>query len=212
MKRPAFTPAVAAAGLALAAGLAALILPGLVISGDSNKTVDVLRNRARAIQQAYAALASNQEKTLDALTRDSFPKSAAGQFELFRSLNLNPETEGVALYAPDKKLRLWLGRVANLEPFFSGTPPPLTPSFRPKQIVVRDGASSVLTLLVRTESGSVLAVHRLLAFRPEFKSAYLNEYGFLRPRLRRNATIDYWDFREDLSSYERLFTGHQDEF
>ncbi|MHB8054353.1 MAG: sensor histidine kinase, partial [Candidatus Aminicenantales bacterium] len=48
--------------------------------------------------------------------------------------------------------------------------------------------------------------------RPEFKSAYLNEYGFLRPRLRRNATIDYWDFREDLSSYERLFTGHQDEF
>jgi signal transduction histidine kinase len=212
VKRPAFYPAAAAAALALLGALAALLLPGLVVSGDANKTVDVLRKRAGAIQRSYAALANGQEKTLDALTRDPFPKTASGQFDLFRSLGLNFETEGIALYTPDKKLHLWLGRVVNLEPLFSGTPPPLTPSFRPKQIVVRDGASFVLSLLVRTESGVVLAVHRLLAFRPEFKSSYLNEYGFLSPRLRRNATIDYWDFREDLSSYERLFTGHQDEF
>ena len=211
MKRPAFVPAAVAALLALGGGLAALVVPGLVVSGDADKAVGVLRNRARAIEQSYASLAIGQEKTLDALTRGTFPKTASAQFELFRSLNLEPEIEGVALYGPDKTLRLWLGRVANLEPYFSGTPP-LTPSFRPKQILVQDGASFVLCLLVRIESGAVLTINRLLAFRPSFKSSYLNEYGFLPLRLRRNATIDYWDFREDLTSYERLFAGHQDEF
>ncbi|MCX6565308.1 MAG: HAMP domain-containing sensor histidine kinase [Candidatus Aminicenantes bacterium] len=212
MKRKSFYPAVAAAALAVVGGLFALILPRPVISGNAEKNLDILRNKARLIQRSYAALASEQEQTLDRLTRGSFPKTAAEQFSLFKSIGLDPETEGVALYDSAKKLRLWLGRAVNLETVFSGTSPPLTPSFRPKQIVVRDRASSVLSLLVRLESGDVLVMHHLLAFTPEFQSPYLDEYGFLPVRVRRNAVIDYWDFREDLSSFERLFSGHQDEF
>jgi len=212
VKQKVFFPAVVAAGLAAVGGLFALVLPHLVVSGNADRNLDILRNKAGVIQRSYASLASTQEQTLDRLTRSPFPKTASEQFALFKSIGLDPETEGIALYHSGKKLRLWLGRAVNLEALFSGTPPPLTPSFRPKQILVRDRASSVLSLIARLESGDVLVMHRLLAFTPEFQSPYLDEYGFLPVRVRRNAAIDYWDFREDLSSFERLFSGHQDEF
>jgi hypothetical protein len=212
VRRKAFRPALAAAILAAAGGFLALVLPPLVVSGSALRNLDILRKKARVIQRSYASLARTQEQTLDRLTRTSFPRAAADQFALFKSIGLDPETEGVALYDSERRLRIWLGRAVNLEPLFSGSPPSLTPSFRPKQILVRDRASSVLTLIVRLETGEVLAVHRLLAFIPGFPSPYLEEYGFLPVRVRRSAAIDYWDFREDLSSFERLFRGHQDEF
>ncbi len=212
MRRKAFRPAWAAAILAAAGGFLALVLPPLVVSGSAERNLDILRKKARVIQRSYASLARTQEQALDRLTRTPFPRAAADQFALFKSIGLDPEIEGVALYDSERRLRIWLGRAVNLEPLFSGSPPSLTPSFRPKQILVRDRASSVLTLIVRLETGEVLAMHRLLAFVPGFPSPYLDEYGFLPVRVRRSAAIDYWDFREDLSSFERLFRGHQDEF
>jgi len=212
VKRRPFVPALAVAALAAVVGLLALVLPALVVSGSPDKSLDILRKQKSLIQKAYAVIGRDQEQALDRLTRGLFPKTAQDQYALFKSLNLDIETEGVALYGPDKKILLWLGRVVDLEPLISGSPPALTPSFRPKQVLVRDRASSVLSLIVRLESGAVLVLHRLLAFIPEFRSANLDEYGFLSTRLRRNATVDFWDFRESLFEYERLFSSDRDEF
>ncbi|MBN1938791.1 MAG: hypothetical protein JW843_04345, partial [Candidatus Aminicenantes bacterium] len=212
MKIRTFIPALLAASLAAVGGGFALVMPRLIVSGSPERSLAILRKQAALIQKAYAVIVRDQEQALDRLTRNPFPKTAQDQFALFKSLNLDGETEGVALYGSDKNIRLWFGRVVNLEPLLAGNPPPLTPSFRPKQILVRDPASSVLSLVVRLDSGAVLVIHRLLAFSPEFRSAYVDEYGFLSARLRRNATVDFWDFRENLLDYERLFSGNRDEF
>ena len=212
MKRRPFLPTIIAAALAAVFGILSLTLPYLVVTGRPDKSLDALRKRARLIQRSYAGLVQGQEQTLNRLYRSPFPKTIPDQYALFHSLNLDAETEGVALYGPDKKIRLWFGRAVDLEPLFSGAPPDLTPSFRPKPIVVKDRDAYVLSLVVRLDSGAVLVVHRLLAFAPEFRSPYFGEYGFLPARLRRNASVDFWDFREDLSDYERLFSGGRDEF
>ena len=214
MKRPGLLPAAIAAAAAGVCGLLALGLPGLIVSSDSEKSLEALRDRVRTIQRAYATLARDQEQTLDRLTRAGFPKTTPDQFARFKSLGLDPEIEGVALYTPQKRLHLWLGRAVNMETLFSGSTPVLTPSFRPKQVVIQEKnkSTSVLSILVKLESGQIVVLHRLLAFAPEFQSAYVQEYGFLPPRWRKNALIDFWDFREDLSTFERFFSGHKDEY
>ncbi len=212
MKGKPFVWATGAGLAALACGFLAFALPPLLISDRSAKSLEILRKKAGLIQHAYAVIVRDQEQRLDRLTRRPFPKTVQDQHALFASLKLDPETEGVAFYGPDKKIRLWLGRAVNLESLMTGSPPILTPSFRQKQILIQDRSSAVLSLIVRLESGTILVIHRLMSFIPEFRSAYLDEYGFLPSRLKRNATVDFWDFRDDLSSYERLFAGHQDEF
>jgi signal transduction histidine kinase/type II secretory pathway pseudopilin PulG len=214
LKRSGFFPAAVAAAAAGVCGLLALGLPSLLVSSDSEKSLGALRDRVQTIQRAYAALARDQELALDRLTRRTFPKSTPDQFARLKSLGFDPEIEGVSIYTPEKRLHLWLGRAVNLESLFSGPSPVLTPSFRPKQVVIREknNSTSVLSILVKLESGQIVILHRLLAFTPEFQSAYVREYGFLPPRWRKNALIDFWDFREDLTAFERFFAGHKDEY
>ena len=58
----------------------------------------------------------------------------------------------------------------------------------------------------------MLAHFARLAFIPQVRSSYIREYHALRPAVRAEFDIDYWDFREDVEGFERFFARHKDEF
>lgn len=206
------TAALAAAAAALACGFLSFLAPWFLTTRYEDRSLKRLRGQAAAIQREFAALARSAERTLDAVTRPPFPATPDRQFRRLRDLHPDPEVEGAALYGTDKRLRLWLGRVLNLEDLILGPSPALTPSARPKMVLVREKASSVLALVHKTESQEVVVIYRLLAFSPELRSTYVKEYSFLPSRLQRGATLAYWDFREDIAVFERFFALNKDEY
>ena len=204
--------AAAAAVSAVSAGLLSLLVPRLLTARYDDRSLNTLRNRAVAIQKAFAALSRDVEQNLDALTRRPWPASIERQFGRLRALGLDPNIEGAAIYGADKRLRLWIGRAFNLEDLWAGPAAALTPSARPKMILFRDKASSVLALVHKTEEGDIIAVYRLLAFSPDLRSSYIQEFSFLAPRLRSRAQVEFLDFREDISGFERIFALNRDEY
>jgi signal transduction histidine kinase len=206
------TAAAAAAAAGALCGLLAFAVPLLLTTRSPERDLTTLRARAKAIQREFAALAREVEQNLDALTRRSLPASTEGRFRRLEDLRLDQDVEGAALYGPDKRLKLWIGRVFNLEDLMSGPSPELTPSARPKMLLVRDIASSDLALVHQTEEGDVVVVYRLLDFSPELRSAYIQEYSFLPPRLRSRAHLGFLDFSEDISGFERIFARSRDEY
>ena len=58
----------------------------------------------------------------------------------------------------------------------------------------------------------MLAHFARLAFIPQVRSSYIREFHALRPVLRADFDIDYWDFREDVEGFAKFFARHQDEF
>ena len=207
------TAALAAAAAAAASGLLSFLAPWLLTTRYEDRSLNRLRGQAAAIQRDFAALARTAERTLDALTRPPFPATPERQFRRLRELRQDPEVEGAALYGTDKRLRLWRGRVLNLEDLFLGPSPALTPSARPKMVLVREKDSSdILALIHKTESQEVVVIYRLLSFSPELRSTYVKEYSFLPARLQRGASLAYSDFREDITVFERLFALNKDEY
>ena len=205
----------AALGGTLAAvicGWLAVLAPVLRTTRYEERSLENLRSQAVAIQKEFAALSRLAERRLDALTRPPFPAAPEGQFRRLKDLGLDPDVEGAALYGTDRRLRLWLGRVLNLEDMFLGPDPALTPSARPKMVLVHDKASDLLALVHKTESQDIVVVYRLLAFVPELRSSYVKEYSFLPPRLQRGAHLSFWDFREDITVFERFFALNKDEY
>lgn len=207
-------PAAMTAVLALALiffGLS-LALPTLLSSNYYQKSLKLLRAQAESIKKEYAGLLRDQREKQQRLAQSPFPEKSELWFEKFRRLNLNPEVEGVAAYTSQGKLTIWLGNVLNLEdvfqdwesvPFFQGA----AGSF-----LIKDKASSYLVSVQKVRRTEYIALYRLLAFIPQFKSPYLSEYYFLRSRLRKNCVIENWDFREDISGTENFFSRHQDEY
>ena len=187
-------------------------LPTLLSSNYYRKSLNLLRAQAGSIKKEYDNLLRDQREKQQRLAQSPFPEKSELWFEKFRRLNLNPEVEGVAAYTSRGKLTIWLGNVLNLEdifedwesvPFFQGA----AGSF-----LIKDKASSYLVSVQKVRRTEYIALYRLLAFSPQFKSPYLSEYYFLRPHLRKNCVIEYWDFREDISGTENFFSRHEDEY
>jgi signal transduction histidine kinase len=193
-------------------GLLAVVVPRLLTTRYDERSLKTLRSRVVAIQKEFASLARATEQKLDALTRRPLPAAAEAQFRRLKDLDLNPDVEGAGLYGADKRLRLWLGQVVNLEDLFWGPTPALTPSARPKMILLREKASSVLALIHKTEAQEIVVVYRLLAFSPELRSPSLAEYSFLPSRLQKRARVEFLDFREDITGFERIFALNKDEY
>jgi len=207
-------PAVLAAVGALALILFGLSqgLPALLSSNYYQKSLKLLRTQAESIKSEYGGLLRDQREKQQRLAQSPFPEKSELWFEKFRRLNLNPEVEGVAAYTSQGKLTIWLGNVLNLEEVFRDWES--VPLFQGAagSFLIEDKASSYLVSVQKVRRTEYIALYRLLAFSPQFKSPYLSDYYFLKSRLRKNCVIEYWDFREDISGTENFFSRHQDEY
>lgn len=204
----------ALAGTALAAVLflvLSFVLPELSSSRYYTKSLVLLRTDARRIQAEFREVLAALEVRRQDLGRTSFPKDEKLAWSRLKGIPINADVEGLSLQAPDGRLVAWFGNVSDVEPLFEDKTGVFPPQDR-DVFIINDKASSYLVAVIAAPGGGHLALFRLLAFRPPIKSPYLEEYQFLRPSLRRNSSVDYWDFREDISGFEKIFRRHQDEY
>ena len=199
--------ALAALSLALSA-----VLPGLLTSNYYGRSLKLLRGQAESIKRDFADILKDQGLKLRRAAGRPWPGTTELRFRLFQDLGLDPEVEGIAACSGDGRLTLWLGNVLNLEAAIpGGIASPVLQEFG-QTLLLKHKASSYLVSLHWVDEQTLLVLFRLLSFSPEFKSHYLEDYQFLRPRLRKNCSIDYWDFREDVSVLAKNFARHQDEY
>jgi len=189
-----------------------IVLPALTSSNYYERSLSQLRNKSGSIKRAFGDLIDDMDDKSLILTQSSFPESRDRIFFLFKSLRINQETEGIAYYENSGDLVLWLGQVINLHAVLDGDDERAVFRERKSAFLIRHKASAYLVSVKRITENRFLVLYRLLAFLPEFRTPYLKEYHFLDETLQENCSIAYWDFREDLSGFEKLFTRYDDEF
>ncbi|UCE22186.1 MAG: HAMP domain-containing protein [Candidatus Aminicenantes bacterium] len=146
------------------------------------------------------------------ILNSSFPEGKDEIFRLFKRLNLNTEIEGIGYYTSEEGLTLWLGNIAD----FIKTRFPEEDVFsffkQDSSVLIKHKSSVYLASLHKVEPDKYIILYRLMAFIPEFKTPYLKEFHFLKQKLLTNCAIDYHDFREDVSGFDKLFSRHDDEY
>lgn len=186
-------------------------LPNFISTNYYQKSLRHLRQQAKAIKTEFGSLINQAKQKQKSLLASPFPQRKEEIFALFKKQDLNKTVEGVAYYDQHLNLILWLGNVIDLKPIFQAAKKnPL--EFINSSLLVQDKASSYLIFFQRINSHDYLGYYRLLAFVPHLQSPYLREYQFLKPKLAKNCQLEYRDFREDISGYEKLFARHQDEY
>jgi signal transduction histidine kinase len=201
-------------GMLLSAVFLALsfALPAFTSSDNFESSLRQLRHQAQAVKNEFENLISGINQNQELLASSPFPQEKNEIFNLFKNLNLDTEKEGVAYYNKEGDLILWLGNVVDLQT--------LLPIDRKKtlnkqynsSLLIQNKASRYLVSIRKINQDVYIALYRLLAFIPEFKTPYLKEYHFLSSHLLRNCNIDYWNHREDVSGFEEIFSKYKDEY
>lgn len=170
-----------------------------------------LRTRASKIKSEFEKLLQHTKDKHNILSEADPHAPLEDLFQLFRRVLTDPEAEGICLTDASGQPRLWLGKVID--------PPPQIIQITKKSS--RDGlvvslpvysTASYYLISVQDFGPGHIFHYRLLAFLPRFKAQYLKEYQFLKSSLMRNCSIDYFDFREDVSVFEKIFAKHDDEY
>ena len=204
-----FLSGIVLSGVAL---ILSFLLPSFVSSKYSQKSLGQLMRKSKAIESEFDALIAHMELKKRLILNSPFPEEEDEIFRLFKSLNLNTEIEGVGYYTSEEGLVLWLGNIAD----FIEAPFPEEDSFnflrQDSSVLIKHKSSVYLAALQKAAPGKYIIFYRLMAFIPEFKTPYLKEYHFLKPKLLINCAIDYSDFRDDVSGFEKLFSRHKDEY
>jgi signal transduction histidine kinase len=178
-----------------------LFLPSLLTGNYYQKSLTSLRKQAAAIKQEFSALQAGLQTRQQALLNAPFPSDNEAIFALLKQMNIDPDIEGLAYYDEAGELAVWLGNTIDFRPARPGA-----------ALLVRSKASVYLVSSQPVRRSEFIVSSRLLAFRPPIKAPYLEEYQFLKAGLRKNCQIDYWDYREDVSGFERIFARHKDEY
>jgi len=205
------------AALAVTTALSALtlglsfLLPALSSSHYYQNSLSLLRRDARRIKAEFAQAVSSLEKKRASLAGTAFPSDIKVVWSKLKDIAFNKDIEGVEFYSGEGRLTAWFGSVLDLEPLFQDKTAPFPPAGR-KAFILKSRASAYLVAVQDVTSGGRLVFFRLMAYDPQFKSPYLEEYQFLSPLLTPGGEVDYWDFREDVSGFEKIFARHQDEF
>jgi len=203
--------AIALAGLVAALSL---VLPGFLSRDYDAKSLASLRLQALGTRQEFASLLASLEARKAAFAGGELPEGADGFFPLFRKSGIDTANEGIALSNGDGLIEAWYGNV--LSPADQIDRKDLEDRKREGgTFLVRSKASVYLVALqpLGEAGGGRMLVHfGRLAFIPQVQSSYIREFHALRPALRTDFSIDYWDFREDVEGFEKFFARHDDEF
>jgi signal transduction histidine kinase len=197
--------------LALLIVLLSLALPGILSSHYDQKSLASLKVRAQIVRREFDRLLARGDSLENRFALAPLPAEPETYFALFKKAGLDPANEGIALTAGDGNPVIWYGNVLSLIDII---PPDNFKALKGSSapFLVRSKSSVYLvSLQPRGSDGSLLAHFRLLAFIPQFQSSYVLEYHALRP-LKTGFDIDYWDYGQDVSGFEKLFARHQDEF
>jgi len=177
------------------------LLPSLITANYYEKSLRALRKQTESIKKEFAALEAGFQLKQKVLLKSPFPREKDKIFEVFKKMKINPEIEGVAYYDEYGELAIWLGNVIDFKP---ASPDSSLP--------VRNKASFYLLSAQKIRQSESVIFFRLLAFVPQLKAPYLGDYHFLKRKLQKNCSINYWDYREDVSGFEKIFSRHNDEY
>ncbi|MFC2165737.1 PAS domain-containing sensor histidine kinase [Acidobacteriota bacterium] len=189
-----------------------VILPFFTSSNYYERSLSQLRNKTASIQKEFSDVVQDMEEKFAILDLSTFPEERDKIFSLFKSLDINTETEGVAFYDGFGRLALWLGQVIDLKQTQEDYPEHISYTDQKASFLIHHKASDYLVSVKSTDKNQHIVLYRLLAFLPQFRTPFLNDYHFLKEKLLENCTVAYWDYREDLSGYEKLFARYNDEF
>lgn len=170
----------------------------------STSLVKHLRRHSREIKSEMSRILlrfQHQKELLPPREQLATPEEIYKYFQQAIELDVH---EGIALYHSGQ-LFLWRGGVLNLEDS-------LQQLEENTSVCVKEKSSVYLVHPVSLDSTQTLVYYRLLAFHPQFKSSYLDDYQFFSSRAITEVRIDYWDFREDVSGFENFFSRYQDEY
>jgi len=189
-----------------------ITLPVFTSSNYYERSLNQLRDKTASIQKEFIDVVQDMEEKFAILGQSPFPEERDKIFSLFKSLNINPETEGIAFYDGFGRLALWLGQVIDLKQTLENYPEYISSRDQKPSFLIRQKASAYLVSIKAIDKNQHVVLYRLLAFLPQFRTPFLKEYHFLEEKLLENCTIVYWDHHEDLSGYEKLFARYNDEF
>ena len=187
-------------------------LPALISSDYYQKSLGQLRNQAKAIKNEFASLITEIDEKQKSFLDSPFPRNKNEMFSLFKKLDLDTEKEGIGYYTGEGNLILWLGNIVDIAKIPVPEGGKDNPFQQKSSFLISHKVSVYLVSVQKVKKNEHIVFYRLLAFFPRLKAAYLKEYQFLKAKLLSNCEIDYWDFQEDVSGFEKIFTRHKDEY
>jgi len=190
-----------------------LLLPLFISSNYYQKSLKPLRKQAREIKKEFTSIISGQKFKQSSFSAVPFPTERNEIFDLLKKSNINTDREGISYYSSEGLLTLWLGKVIDLETFSPDKNTIVLFQEEKSSFLIKDKASVFLVSSQKIKERGYIVFYRLLALEPQFKTRYLREYQFLKPKLQKNLhSVLYYDYREDISGFERFFARHEDEY
>jgi signal transduction histidine kinase len=212
LKKNFFFAFIVGTALSLLLFIFSFFLPSLLTSNYYERSLNRLRHTASEIKNEFSrvldAMDANQSSVREFLPLDTNEEI----FSMFKRLNLNPETEGISYCDRRGNIVIWLGNIIDLQNVKRHNGKGVLFEEKNSSLLIKTKASVYLISIKKTPNGNCFVYYHLLAFLPQFETPYLREYHFLQPKLLRNCTIQYWDFRDDVSTLERIFLRHEDEY
>ncbi len=123
-----------------------------------------------------------------------------------------PRTRGIALSNGDGFVEAWYGNVLSPADQFDREEVEKRKREGGTFLVRRKASVYLAAFQPLGDSGRMLVHFSRLAFLPQVQSSFIREFHALRPALRSEFDIDYWDFRADVEGFEKFFARHEDEF
>ncbi len=191
--------------------LLTFFLPTFISANYYQKRLGELRSQAKAIKNEFASLIRSQNDKQKLLSDSPFPAKKNEIFNLFKKIGFDKEKEGVGYFNGKSEPVLWLGNIVDSSSLFEDERKDVFLE-KKSSFLIRHKASVYLLSAQKVRENEYVILYRLLAFIPQFKTPYLKEYHFLGPKLLSHCNITYWDFREDVSRFEKLFSRHEDEY
>jgi signal transduction histidine kinase len=212
LKKNFFSAFLLGTALSLVIFIFSFFLPSLLTSNYYERSLNRLRHTAGEIKNEFSRVL-NADDTYQSLVRESLPLDTNEEiFSMFKRLNLNQEREGIGYCDRMGNTLLWLGNVIDLQNILRHSGRKIILENKHESLLIKNKASVYFVSIEKTPLGNSFVFYHLLAFLPQFKTPYLRDYHFLKPKLLRNCTIQYWDFRDDVSTLERIFSRHEDEY
>jgi signal transduction histidine kinase len=192
--------------------LLSFILPSLLLSHYYDRSLNQLKNRAESIKRDFSDTLAKLIDTKNRVMESPFPDTSEDLFALFKRLNFDPELEGISYCDEMGYPILWMGNIIDLNSIDRRDGKGYSFQQEDSSLLIQNKASLYLVLVKQIPNREYIVIFRLIAFLPQFKTPYLQEYHFLDRKLLRNSIIEYYDFRDDVSGLERMFSRHKDEY